>query len=179
MTMASEREIEAAISAVGEFIETHPNVAGCDADALPRGIWEAALSAAARVRDEEARETTASEREIEAALDGWFGEQDWRSDFDAVEKTVIASDMGNALSAAARVRAEEGRPDWPETGYRFGDLVRKTKGPEWQGPVCGWYRTGYNPSGFCVESSGHRWSVQIYPASMLEVCGVCKGGVSE
>lgn len=52
--------------------------------------------------------------------------------------------------------------------FRFGDRVRKKKGSEWQGRVCGGYSTALTPIGYNVESENHAGSVQIYPASALE-----------
>ena len=59
----------------------------------------------------------------------------------------------------------------PEFGTKFsyGDRVRKTKGSQWQGKVVGWYSTDLTPEGYAVESESHRGSVQIYPASALEL----------
>lgn len=53
--------------------------------------------------------------------------------------------------------------------FNIGDPVRKTKGSEWVGIVVGTYSTTLTPEGYCVESSVHRGSVQIYPASALEL----------
>lgn len=59
----------------------------------------------------------------------------------------------------------------PEFGTKFnhGDRVRKTKGSQWQGKIVGWYSTDLTPEGYAVESESHRGSVQIYPASALEL----------
>lgn len=53
--------------------------------------------------------------------------------------------------------------------FKLGDEVRKTKGAEWQGTIVGMYSTTLNPEGYAVESFVHQGSVQIYPASMLEL----------
>lgn len=53
--------------------------------------------------------------------------------------------------------------------FKWGDHVRKKKGSEWQGHVCGWYKTELNQDGICVESESHKGSVQIYPSGMLEL----------
>lgn len=53
--------------------------------------------------------------------------------------------------------------------FRTGDRVRKIKGSEWQGRVVGWYSTDLTPEGYAVESETHKGSVQIYPASALEL----------
>jgi len=50
-----------------------------------------------------------------------------------------------------------------------GDLVRKTKGSCWEGRIVGFYSTQLNPYGYCVESTAHPGSVQIYPAAALEL----------
>lgn len=56
----------------------------------------------------------------------------------------------------------------PQGKFRFGDLVRKTSGSEWQGRICGTYSTPLTPEGYAVESEAHAGSVQIYPAKALE-----------
>lgn len=53
--------------------------------------------------------------------------------------------------------------------FKIGDLVRKTKGSEWEGHVVGTYSTKLTPEGYAVESSSHAGSVQIYPVSALEL----------
>lgn len=53
--------------------------------------------------------------------------------------------------------------------FLMGDLVQKTKGSEWVGKVVGTYSTLLTPEGYCVESLHHIGSVQIYPASALEL----------
>jgi hypothetical protein len=53
--------------------------------------------------------------------------------------------------------------------FQIGDRVRKTKGSEWQGKIVGTYSTALTPEGYCVESEVHKGSVQIYPASALEL----------
>jgi hypothetical protein len=55
------------------------------------------------------------------------------------------------------------------TKFKRGDLVRKIKGSEWQGYVVGEYSTELTPEGYAVESIVHKGSVQIYPASALEI----------
>lgn len=53
--------------------------------------------------------------------------------------------------------------------FKRGDRVRKTKGSSWQGVVCGEYSTALTPEGYAVESEREPGSVQIYPASALEL----------
>lgn len=53
--------------------------------------------------------------------------------------------------------------------FKMGDRVRKTKGSRWQGRVVGTYSTGLTPEGYAVESETETGSVQIYPASALEL----------
>jgi hypothetical protein len=55
--------------------------------------------------------------------------------------------------------------------FNLGDRVRKTRGSEWQGRVVGTYSTTLTPEGYAVESEAHPGSVQIYPASALEIAG--------
>ncbi len=52
--------------------------------------------------------------------------------------------------------------------FRMGDLVKKSTGSEWEGRVVGTYSTEQTKEGYAVESSAHRNSVQIYPATALE-----------
>ena len=52
--------------------------------------------------------------------------------------------------------------------FCIGERVRKIKGSQWDGTVCGTYTTELTPEGYCVESFIHKGSVQIYPASALE-----------
>lgn len=56
----------------------------------------------------------------------------------------------------------------PQGKFRMGDLVKKSTGSEWVGRVVGWYSTEQTKEGYAVESSAHRNSVQIYPATALE-----------
>lgn len=53
--------------------------------------------------------------------------------------------------------------------FRRGDLVRKIKGSDWAGRIVGEYSTTLTPEGYAVESVYHQGSVQIYPASALEL----------
>jgi hypothetical protein len=53
--------------------------------------------------------------------------------------------------------------------FNIGDLVYKVRGSKWRGQVVGWYSTELTPDGYAVESSSESGSVQIYPASALEL----------
>jgi hypothetical protein len=53
--------------------------------------------------------------------------------------------------------------------FKLGDYVTKIKGSSWMGIVVGTYSTTLTPEGYCVESDAHAGSVQIYPASALEL----------
>lgn len=53
--------------------------------------------------------------------------------------------------------------------FHIGERVRKTKGSRWQGKVVGTYSTSLTPEGYAVESETESGSVQIYPASALEL----------
>ena len=53
--------------------------------------------------------------------------------------------------------------------FKLGDTVYKIKGSEWSGKVVGTYSTKLTSEGYCVESDVHEGSVQIYPASALEL----------
>lgn len=52
-----------------------------------------------------------------------------------------------------------------EGWYALGTRMRKKSGSSWQGKVVGYYST----EGYCIESEREPGSVQIYPASALEV----------
>jgi hypothetical protein len=53
--------------------------------------------------------------------------------------------------------------------FKRGDKVRKIKGAQWSGIVVGEYSTTLTLEGYAVESSTEKGSVQIYPASALEI----------
>lgn len=53
--------------------------------------------------------------------------------------------------------------------FKLGDCVCKTKGSEWAGRIVGTYSTDLTPEGYCVENIYHPGSVQIYPATALEL----------
>jgi dihydrofolate reductase (trimethoprim resistance protein) len=55
------------------------------------------------------------------------------------------------------------------TKFRHGERVKKTKGSQWHGTVVGWYSTSLTPEGYAVESASEKGSVQIYPATALEL----------
>ena len=74
------------------------------------------------------------------------------------------------LRIEKQLRAALSRPAQtaPQGKFRMGDLVKKSTGSEWVGRVVGWYSTEQTVEGYAVESSAHRNSVQIYPATALE-----------
>lgn len=53
--------------------------------------------------------------------------------------------------------------------FKLGDMVEKVKGADWHGKVVGTYSTELTPEGYCVESLYEYGSVQIYPASALQL----------
>lgn len=55
--------------------------------------------------------------------------------------------------------------DWK---FQLGKRVKKVRGSEWVGFVCGFYSTNLTPIGYAVESETHKGSVQIYPEAALE-----------
>ena len=69
----------------------------------------------------------------------------------------------------ARLKAAATEASVTHTKFSFGDRVRKIKGSSWQGRVVGFYSTALTPEGYCVESEREPGSVQIYPASALEL----------
>lgn len=61
------------------------------------------------------------------------------------------------------------KSEWKFKGANFqlGDKVEKTSGSSWFGIIVGTYSTKLTPEGYCVESTAHPGSVQIYPAKAL------------
>lgn len=55
--------------------------------------------------------------------------------------------------------------------FTLGDRVKKISGSSWHGRICGTYSTKMTVEGYCVESEREPNSVQIYPASALELMG--------
>ena len=53
--------------------------------------------------------------------------------------------------------------------HPIGTRLRKKSGSSWQGRVVGYYATSLTPVGYCIESEREPGSVQIYPASALEL----------
>ena len=53
--------------------------------------------------------------------------------------------------------------------FQHGDRVCKVKGSSWHGHIVGTYSTPLTPEGYCVESEREPGSVQLYPASALEL----------
>jgi dihydrofolate reductase (trimethoprim resistance protein) len=52
--------------------------------------------------------------------------------------------------------------------FYLGQMVRKKRGSQWRGPVCGWYSTDLTPEGYAVASVNEPGNVQIYPVAALE-----------
>jgi len=52
--------------------------------------------------------------------------------------------------------------------WNLGDKVRKKRGGQWRGTVCGFYSTPHTPEGYCVDSAYEAGSVQVWPAAALE-----------
>jgi len=52
--------------------------------------------------------------------------------------------------------------------WDIGDKVRKKRGSQWRGTVCGFYSTPHTPEGYCVDSAYEAGSVQVWPAAALE-----------
>jgi hypothetical protein len=52
--------------------------------------------------------------------------------------------------------------------YKYGDLVYKISGSEWEGRICGFYTTKLNEHGYNIESWCHKNSVQNYPEKALD-----------
>jgi len=53
--------------------------------------------------------------------------------------------------------------------YRMGTWVETREGARWRGKIVGQYRTSMNRQGYVVESAYEPGSVQVYPASALEL----------
>jgi hypothetical protein len=54
--------------------------------------------------------------------------------------------------------------------FPFGSRVRKKKGPEWVGKVCGYYSSTFTPEGLVIEctADGARGQVHVEPAKRME-----------
>ena len=61
------------------------------------------------------------------------------------------------------------RIESPLGAWVIGTRLRKKSGSSWQGRVVGYYSTSLTRVGYCIESEREPGSVQIYPASALEV----------
>lgn len=70
-------------------------------------------------------------------------------------------DADRAMRAASQ--------DAEDEKFHLGQRVRKVKGSRWQGRIVGTYRTKMTAEGYAVESETEVGSVQIYPASALEL----------
>ena len=53
--------------------------------------------------------------------------------------------------------------------FPIGTRLRKKSGSQWQGFVVGYYSSSLTTKGVAVESETHRGSVQIYPATAMEI----------
>ncbi len=71
-----------------------------------------------------------------------------------------------AESAGAAPMTNGWKPG-PEWRFAFGDLVQKTKGSKWRGPVNGFYITKNTPHGYSVESAYEEGSTQVWPDAAL------------
>ena len=56
---------------------------------------------------------------------------------------------------------------WSFQTFKLGDKVKKVKGANWHGTICGFYSTSLTPEGYCVESAYEKGSVRSYPAKAL------------
>lgn len=81
------------------------------------------------------------------------------------QSKLLGAEIGYRVLDDFKPTSEDRRVD----KFKRGDLVKKKSGSEWQGTVCGWYSTELTPEGYAVESASHKGSVQIYPASALEL----------
>ncbi len=100
--------------------------------------------------------------------------------FDLVTINEFAERMGVSVAdvrndGAMRSSRESGSGNRTKK-FNRGDLVRKKSGSKWQGVVVGEYSTELNPEGYAVESESHAGSVQIYPASALELIQRAEAG---
>ena len=73
-----------------------------------------------------------------------------------------------AQSERKTIETQDELPDTHVT-FRIGDKVRKVRGSQWKGSIVGWYSTQLTKEGYAVESDTELGSVQIYPASALEL----------
>ena len=76
------------------------------------------------------------------------------------------------IQKKAESSAQQAAPasqDAEDEKFHLGQRVRKIKGSRWQGRIVGTYRTKMTAEGYAVESETEVGSVQIYPASALEL----------
>lgn len=52
--------------------------------------------------------------------------------------------------------------------FKRGDLVKKKRGSQWRGSICGEYSTDHTLEGYCVKSHFETNSVQVFPVDALE-----------
>lgn len=100
--------------------------------------------------------------------------------FDLVTVEEFAARMGVSVADVMNdgtMRSSRGSGGWNRTKkFDRGDRVRKKSGSKWQGIVVGEYSTELNPEGYAVESESHAGSVNIYPASALELIQRAEAG---
>jgi dihydrofolate reductase (trimethoprim resistance protein) len=87
-----------------------------------------------------------------------------------VTEVVDLTERNSLEDALAKYCPRDGvlsEPLIPAMG--IGSYVRKKSGSEWEGVIVGSYSTELTHRGWCVESSSHKGSVQIYPDSALEI----------
>lgn len=107
------------------------------------------------------------------AYDQWLIKTSWvQEEFSsgALNPAGLGQHLADVLTdlvKSLRAKLTEYAP--PEPTFKLGDFVRKTKGSKWKGRVVGTYSTTLTPEGYAVESSTETGSVQIYPASALEL----------
>lgn len=98
---------------------------------------------------------------LQAAVKGPEGFATWQeAATDERRRRVLAEQRASTI--------DSGAVPVQYTTFRLGQIVKKKSGSEWQGTVVGWYSTKLTPEGYAVESSTHKGSVQIYPATALE-----------
>ena len=81
-------------------------------------------------------------------------------------ENILSGFCDSIPTVQAFARHRQAKPE----GFRWpiDAKVRKKRGSQWRGTVCGFYSTPHTPEGYCVVSDFETGSVQVWPAEALE-----------
>jgi hypothetical protein len=93
--------------------------------------------------------------------------------FDVHAKIAELERQNIDLQAANNAYLKRARDAWPpDAKFNDNERVRTkpgSKGAEWEGWICGWYRSPpLTPLGYAVRSAFHNGAVQIFAEARLE-----------